>query len=62
MKIFCEINLCFFICILQCIKPCILLQDDLEFKQKQREQQKALEAARAKAGQKGPMGMQQFFK
>lgn len=33
-----------------------LLQDDLAFKQKQKEEQKALEALKAKAGGKGPLG------
>ena len=32
------------------------LQDELAFKQKQREDKKKLEEAKAKAGQKGPMG------
>lgn len=32
------------------------LQDDVAFKQKQKEEQKALEAMKAKASGKGPLG------
>lgn len=32
------------------------LQDDVAFKQKQKEEQKAMEAMRAKASGKGPLG------
>lgn len=32
------------------------LQDDVAFKQKQKEEQKALEALKAKASGKGPLG------
>lgn len=32
------------------------LQDEVAFKQKQREDKKKLEEAKARAGQKGPMG------
>ena len=35
----------------------ICTQEDLAFKQKQREDKKKLEEAKARAGQKGPMGM-----
>lgn len=34
----------------------VCLQDDMAFKQKQKEDQKALEALKAKASGKGPLG------
>lgn len=37
-------------------KPPVCLQDDMAFKQKQKEEQKALEALKAKASGKGPLG------
>ena len=36
---------------------CIVLQDDVAYKAKQREDQKKLAEAQAKASKKGPMGM-----
>lgn len=40
---------------------CFLLQDDVAFKQKQKEEQKALDALKAKAGGKGPLGKTLMF-
>lgn len=41
-----------YICVLEFFSS----QDDMAFKQKQREEQKKLAEAKAKAGGKGPMG------
>lgn len=40
----------------KCFFDTVFLQDDVAFKQKQKEEQKAMEALKAKASGKGPLG------
>lgn len=51
-----ELNCCF--CLRNYLYHFLYYQEDMAYKQKQKEEQKALKEAKAKATAKGPMGME----